>query len=143
MNTLTTLAILTLSTWSSPTSDPEISGLATYYRPDLMQRVAANRHMVAYEPPYLGGVALNRAGDLGRTVWLRWEDGTVDGPYRVVDCARRIDYPLRLAQGKVVEVDAETAKRHSFYGIGPVPVTVLFGEPEVWIPAVQGRYEAI
>src|SRR5512139_3157200 len=132
MNTLTTLAILTLSTWSSPTSDPEISGLATYYRPDLMQQVAANRHMVAYEPPYLGGVALNRAGDLGRTVWLRWEDGTTDGPYRVVDCAKRSDYLLR--RGRIVEVDAETAQRRGFYGIGPVPVTVLFCEPAAWAP---------
>jgi hypothetical protein len=126
---LGTFALLVLSTWRSPTSDAEVAGAATYYRPGVMQEVARNRGLKAYDPPFLGGVALNRAGDLGRKVWLRWADGAVEGPFLVVDCAARGDYTKRLSQKRVAEVDAETARRRGFYGVGPVPVTVLFEPP--------------
>lgn len=76
---------------------------------------------------YMGGVALNRQGDLGRVVWLEFKH-SIEGPYLVVDCAKSVDYKARERQGRVVEVDARTAMRHGFYYWGPVPVHVYFDD---------------
>ena len=124
MNAATAAILL----WTSMTTAPTLEGKATYYDEGIMQRVIANRGW-----DYADGVALNRAGDLGRTVWLLWEDGTIDGPLPVVDCAQRDHYRTREDQSRVVEVSAELAQKRGFYGVGPVPVTVLFHEPmEGW-----------
>jgi hypothetical protein len=127
--------LLTLIAWLLPTSQSTIAGQATYYDPGLMEQVAANRHMDL--TGYLGGVALNRAGDLGRDVWLEWEDGTIQGPFLAVDCANRRHFEEREAQGYIVEVDAQTAQERGFYGVGPVDVRVHFapnlGGRERWI----------
>jgi hypothetical protein len=104
-----------------------LDGYATYYAPGLMEKVAANRGIDLQA--YLGGVALNRAGDLGRAVWLEWGPGQVEGPFLAVDCAQFKHFPERQRLSYVVEVDAGTARRHRFYGAGPVPVRVLFTEP--------------
>lgn len=118
MNTLLALALA----WSSRSPDT-LHGRATYYSPGKMAQVARYRGMdLTY---YQGGVALNRRGDLGRVVWLEF-DGAIEGPFLVVDCARRQHYKARLRAGYVVEVDAETALRHDFYGVGPIPVKVFF-----------------
>ena len=118
----TTAAILF---WASMTTAPAIQGEPTYYDEGIMQRVIANRGLT-----WADGVALNRAGDLGRTIWLLWPDGTVDGPLPVVDCAQRGEhYRTRERQNRVVEVSAKLAQQRGFYGVGPVPVTVLFSEP--------------
>ena len=110
--------------WSS-TSPSNLEGRATYYSPGLMRQVAENRGMDL--SGYLGGVALNRKGDLGRVVWLEWDDA-VEGPYLVVDCAKRRHYKVREWKNYVVEVDAFTAKRHGFYRVGPHPVKVYFDD---------------
>ena len=120
-----------LALWSVPTADPSLAGYATHYATGLMQTVADNRGMSL--DGYAGGVALNRCGDLGRRVWLRWEDGTVTGPLRVVDCAQRGHILDRERRRYVVEVDASLARRRGFFGIGPMPVVVLF-EPPVSAP---------
>lgn len=122
--TATILAALSPVLWPVPTEEPTIQGGATYYAPGLMEQVAARRGLDL--EPYAGGVALNRAGDLGRQVVLQWEDGTITGPYLVVDCARSDHYDDRLRQNYVVEVDAQTAQLRGFFGVGPVPVTVWF-----------------
>lgn len=113
--------------WLSPTPDESLSGYATYMEHD-MTTVAANHGLVL---PYShDGVALNRRGDLGREVYLFWlDDMEFDGPYLVVDCAARDDYAGRLRQNRRAEVDAEKAKERGFYGVGPVPVMVLFTTP--------------
>ena len=113
-------ALLVVSLWSSMSSQ-NLEGQATYYSHGLMERVAENRGMDL--TGYMGGIALNRKGDLGRVVWLEWDDA-VEGPFLVVDCAQRNHYKSR--GNRVVEVDAETAKRHGFFGVGPVPVKVFF-----------------
>lgn len=114
--------------WSDPTPADEIQGQATYYAPGLMQRVAINRQMDL--TGHIAGVALNRSGDLGRTVWIEWDDGSIDGPFMVVDCAQRGDhFERRERQGYVVEVPAWVARLRGFYGVGPVPATVLFDPP--------------
>lgn len=110
--------------WTVPTAEPSIQGYATYYAPGVMEQVAAYR---GYDlSNYAGGVALNRAADLGRQVVILWQDGTVSGPYLVVDCARRDHCDTRESQNYVIEVDAQTAQEHSFYNSSPVPVTVWF-----------------
>ena len=109
-----------------------LSGLATYYSPGLMETVAANRGMPL--DGYAGGVALNDCEHLGRSVWLEWEDGDIEGPFLVVDCAQQRHVGARDARGYVAEVDASVAKEHGFYGVGPVPCSVWFEQPPAGMP---------
>ena len=110
--------------WSSRSSG-NLEGQATYYSPTLMQQVAESRGLSL--EGYAGGVALNRRGDLGRVVWLEF-DGVIAGPFLTVDCVQERHYQEREDQGRVVEVDAETAQRQGFYGVGPVSVKVWFDD---------------
>jgi len=116
---------LLLTGWSQPTEVESLEGYATYMNPGMMNTVIDNRGL-----SWADGVALNRAGDLGRTVWIVWDDGSVTGPLPVVDCAQENHYLERERQGRVVEVSARLAKEKNFYRVGPVPVTVLFEAPE-------------
>jgi hypothetical protein len=117
------IAVLAMTlAWSSRSPDT-LHGQATYYSPGVMAQVAKNRGMDL--TPYLGGVALNRKGDLGRIVWIEF-DTAIEGPFLVVDCAQEGHFPDRENQNRVIEVDAATAIRHGFYGVGPVPVKVFF-----------------
>ena len=126
---MTTLALLAL--WAQPTEAASIAGLTTYYSPGVMQTTADNRGMDLTH--YAGGVALNRAGDLGRTVWLEHE-GEISGPYLVVDCARRgVHFESRERKDKngmalIAEVDYRLAR--TWHMAGPVPVKVWFELPE-------------
>lgn len=105
-------------------------GLATYYAPGVIDQVAANRGMEL--TGYVGGVALNHPTHLGQTVWLLWPDeGLVDGPFLVVDCAAADDVAKRERLGYVVEVDAGLAERRGFYGVGPRWVIVVKERPTV------------
>ena len=134
--TLAAIALTVAAPWTTPTDTPTIHGTATYYRPGLMQQVITNRGL-----PYPDGVALNRAADIGRQVWLQWADGTIDGPLPVVDCAQRNHYNTREQQGRIVEVSAELAQRRGFYGIGPAPVTVWLIPPPP--PSWTGRQKIL
>jgi len=130
--TLTAAIVMAAAAWATPTRDATVAGLATFYAQGVMESVAVNRGLIAETDDYgdwlrrkglTGSVALNRAGDLGRTVWLRGPDG-LEGPFMVIDCARRDHYQDRIAQGRVVEVDWDTARRWGMRG--PVPVQVVF-----------------
>jgi hypothetical protein len=121
------MPMIVTDTWSIPTPDAAIVGRATHYKAGLMETVAFRRHMSLRG--YLGGVALNRKADLGRDVWIQWDDGTIEGPYLVVDCARQNHYPDRERRGYVLEVDAGVAMRRGFYHGVPPSVTVHFQEP--------------
>lgn len=129
VNLLLTLALgVPQAVWADPTPQDEIEGKATYYAPGLMQQVAVNRRLDM--SGHFAGVALNRAGDVGRTVWLEWDDGTIDGPFLVVDCAQRgPHFEQRELSNYVVEVPAWVARMRGFYGVGPVPATVRFDPP--------------
>ena len=120
---MATVLAVTLA-WGSR-SPQNLEGLATYYSPHLMEQVAENRGMDLNG--YLGGAALNRKGDLGRAVWLEWGH-SIEGLFLVVDCAQRNHYETREKRGYVIEVNTETAKRHGFFGVGPVPVKVYFAD---------------
>ena len=86
------------------------TGLATYYAPGMMEYVAGYRQtqgQLPACPECVGTVALLRAGDIGRKVWLQAPDGERVGPYMVIDCARRQDVDPLLARGWVVDVSYE------------------------------------
>ena len=119
------IVIALLTGWSHPTEAGALEGYATHMNPGVMDTVISNRGL-----GYVDGIALNRAGDLGRNAWLVWNDGTITGPLPVVDCAQENHYTERVRQGRVVEVSAKLAKEKNFYRVGPVPVTVLFEAPE-------------
>ncbi len=103
-----------------------VTGLAMFYNPEVMQEVLSNRlamGQVSVCNECIGHVALLRAGDLNRRVWLQWADGTVEGPFLVVDVAAPQHIAQLLARNWVVDVDYPTAVRRGI--VNPVPVTVL------------------
>ena len=128
MTTLLAAAILLTQAadeWQAPTPEPVISGDASYYSAGLMDVVAHNRGLELQG--YAGGVAMMRAGDIGRDVWLMVR-GEWHGPYLVVDCAQRLHYDGLVDRGRVVELS-----RRDWLGLGlpemPVPVLVSFDGP--------------
>ena len=113
-----------------------MDGWATYYADGVMARVAVNRgyiHQVDEFPAflegrgYVGAVALNRMGDLGRSIWLERDPGEVEGPFLSLDCAALEDYGRRVKRLRIVEVDWTTSRRWGMRG--PVPVRVWFVDP--------------
>ena len=77
------------------------TGLATYYAPGMMEYVAGYRQtqgQLPACPECVGTVALLRAGDIGRKVWLQAPDGERVGPFLVIDCARRQDVAPLVAR---------------------------------------------
>jgi len=122
------LLLAALAGWQEPSSADVINGMATYYNDGVMQEVIANRGL-----GFIDGVALNRKGDLGRYVYLQWDDGTVTGPLPVVDCAQKAHFKTRQSKNQVVEVSAEVAREQGFYNVGPVGVLVWFEKPtKMW-----------
>ncbi len=107
-----------------------VSGLAMYYAPNVMENVAQYRLRVDKIEgceECVGSVALLRAGDLDRKVWIQQEGGEVEGPFQVLDVAARHHIPSLLARNWVVDVDYDTAMRWGMRG--PVPVTILAEPP--------------
>ena len=88
---------------------PELSqGKAVFYGPYAMNGTARYRGMSL--DGYYGGVALLTCGDLGKSVWIKRPDHNFEGPFLVVDCARRNDlYGITVHREEVVEVDFNTA----------------------------------
>jgi hypothetical protein len=101
-------------------------GLAMYYNPGLMEQVLDYRLRmgnVTECEECIGYVALLRAGDIDRRVWMQRPGEVVEGPFWVIDVAARHDIPSLLERDWVVDIDYETAMRWGMRG--PVPVTVL------------------
>lgn len=107
-----------------------VRGRAMYYNPGIMSEVLSYRlqlNQVQACGDCVGYAALLRAGDINRKVWLQWEDGTVEGPFLVIDVAARHHVPSLLARNWVVDVDYRTAIRRGMNR--PLPVTVLAAPP--------------
>jgi hypothetical protein len=107
-----------------------VRGRAMYYNPGIMTEVLSYRLQLKQVEDCgncVGYVALLRAGDLNRRVWLQWNDGTVEGPFLVIDVAARHHVPSLLARNWVVDVDYQTAMRRGMNQ--PIPVTVLAAPP--------------
>ena len=86
------------------------TGLATFYAPGMMEYVRDYRRSQGQLPDCpecVGTVALLRAGDIGRKVWLQPVDGERVGPFLVIDCARRDDVAPLAARNWAVDVSYE------------------------------------
>jgi hypothetical protein len=86
------------------------SGIAVFYGPYVMEGTAEYRGLNLNS--YLGGVALPTCSGIGSPVWLKLEGKDWEGPFLVVDCARRNDlYGISIIRKEAVEVDFNTALR--------------------------------
>lgn len=97
------------STWFIPA--PTVSrGHATFYAPWVMEATAKYRGFDL--SGYVDGVAMMSPADIGAEVWLKPSWGDWEGPFLVVDCARRGDiWPVVNYYGEVVELGFKTAER--------------------------------
>ncbi|MFN8442737.1 MAG: hypothetical protein U0175_18320 [Caldilineaceae bacterium] len=105
-----------------------VRGQAMYYNPGVMQKVITYRqrmHQIQDCADCIGYVALLRAGDINRKIWLQVSDDTVEGPYLVTDVAARHDIPRLLRLGWGIDVDWETAKRWNLH----MPMVVIWDTP--------------
>lgn len=125
---------LLLLPWDKPTPGVSIEGKASFYNARRMQEVAHNRGMEL--DGAIDFVSMNRAGDLGRLVWIE-KDGVVYGPFRNIDCAQEgPHYEAREDKKLVIEVSWEQAKKWRM--IKPIPVRVWLVPPDK-----ARKYEAI
>ena len=89
------VAVLALSAWHLPTPGNYVDGGAAFMAEGVMETVIRNRGL---QVPYPEGcVALMRAGDLGRVVWLQRGDEVIR--VEACDCAQAGHYERRVAQG--------------------------------------------
>jgi hypothetical protein len=88
---------------------PKISlGSAVFYAPTVMEATAFYRGISL--KGYVGAVAVPFCSEIGHTVWLKRATHPWEGPFIVVDCARRNDiYGQIIYREQVVEVDFNTA----------------------------------
>lgn len=127
MAQLAVLAVLA-SGWLTPTQESEISGRAKIH--NLIPEVAANRGMSL--SGHVGGVALMRRGDLGRTVWVDVGGGWT-GPWLVVDVADAAHFDRRVGQRDVVELPRDAWLAWGL-PLAPVPARVRFQKAEPTLP---------
>lgn len=99
---------ISIETWFTPAPD-HFSGRVVFYNQGAMEATAAWRGLSL--DGHLDGVALMSPADIGHKVWIKF-DGEWEGPFLVVDCARRGDmYPVIMHREEAVEVGWETAQR--------------------------------
>jgi hypothetical protein len=114
-------------------------GKAMYYNPGVMQEVLEYRLSMGQVdkcPDCAGYVALLRAGDLNRRVWIKWPNGVVEGPFLVIDVAATHHIDMLLGRGWVIDVDYRTAMRHGMNR--PLLVTV-YDYPPLVQPFTSGH----
>lgn len=89
------------------------TGIATFYASGMMEYVKGYRtarRQLPDCPECVGTVALLRAGDIGRKVWLQPPGGQRVGPFLVIDCARWEDVGPLLDRNWVVDVSYEVGQ---------------------------------
>ena len=120
---------ISLETWYRP-APRHMVGKAVFYAPGVMHATAQVRGLSL--DGFLDGVSLMSPADIGRTVWLLRPGGEWEGPFLVVDCARRNDmYGILVGRDEVVEVGWDTAVRWGM-GYGHGKPWALEGV-EVWV----------
>lgn len=120
--------LLLLLPWDEPTPGIFIEGKASFYNIRRMDEVAYNRDMELGD--HAGFVAMNRAGDLGRSVWIEYNGVIYGGEYGFlsIDCAQEgAHYEERERRGLVIEVSWEQAQAWKM--VKPMPVKVYFVRP--------------
>lgn len=104
--------LIDIETWYTP-APPYSYGDAVWYAPNVMEGTARYRQLSL--EGFVDGVSLMSPSDIGRTVWLRRFGRDWEGPFLVVDCARRGDiWPVIMKRGEVVEVGFQTAAKWGF-----------------------------
>lgn len=114
--------------YNQPTALPAY-GKAMFYNPGVMETVLENRlemGVVDHCHECVGYVAMLRAGDLNRRVWIQLSDSTVEGPFQVIDAADQKHVQMLIKKMWVIDVDYETAMRWKM--AGPRLIT-LWDEP--------------
>lgn len=96
-------------------------GKAVWYSPYLMEATAEYRGLDLSK--YKGGVSGTTCADIGLSYWLKRQHHEWEGPFLVVDCARRGDlYGVIVTREEAVEVSWELKNE---WGIdGPIWVRV-------------------
>lgn len=90
---------------------PIVEGRAVFYGPSVMEATAKYRGLKITDK-YLDGVSLLTCGDIGKSVWLKRPNKEWEGPFLVVDCAKRGDlWGIVHYRGEAVEVGFKTAQR--------------------------------
>ena len=106
------------------------TGQATFYAPGMMEYVEGyrrDRGQLPDCPECVGTVALLRAGDIGRKVWLEPPGGERIGPFLVIDCARTEDIPPLLARNWAVDVSYQVGQ---FWGMDrPLDGVTVLADP--------------
>jgi len=90
-----------------------LTGEVSFYAPDVMEAVYANRLAwghVAPCPECIGLLAVADRALVGRHAWLQRPGRAVEGPYLIADCG-----PF-LTPGRIAEVDHVTARRWRMAG---------------------------
>ena len=89
-------------------------GWMMYYNPGVMEQVLDFRRQARHVtecPECIGYVAMLRAGDLDRRIWIEREGRPLEGPFWVIDVAAPQHVGQLLDRGWIVDVDYETAMR--------------------------------
>ena len=100
-------------------------GLCTFYSPNLMETVYANRLAWGHVQPCpecIGFAAMVEPEYLGQRVWIARPDERAEGPFLVVDVGKAEHREGQRRRGLVCEVDFQTAQRWKMRG--PVRVRV-------------------
>jgi len=101
------------------------AGIAAYYSPGVMARVARNRGMDLRDD-VAGWAAVPNCSEVGRIV-VASINGSRPERYQVLDCSHPRDKARHLRQGIVIEVDYQSAVRHGFTRRGYTKAVVWSG----------------
>lgn len=116
------------------------TGLATFYAPGMMEYVQGYRQargQLPDCPDCVGTVALLRAGDIGRKIWLQPAGGDRVGPFLVIDCARQEDVAPLVARNWAVDVSFELGQ---VWGMtGPLDGVTVLEDPADAVPGAVLR----
>ena len=107
---------------NAKTMGAEKRGIAVYYNPGVMERVAANRGL--RKPAIADGMAsVPDCSQIGKIAFASVNGGLVER-YFIVDCSAPRDVARHLQMGLVLEVDYQSAVRHNFHRNGSAPAVV-------------------
>jgi len=109
-------------------------GLATFYAPGVMERVADYRHLTNACPECIGYAAMVEPAMIGQRIWITRAGQRPEGPFLVVDCGQAEHRARQRQRGLVVEVDHQTAQRWRMHGGLTVHVSTRGGMPVGAIP---------
>lgn len=101
--------LITIESWNI-TLPAYAKGNVVWYSPDLMEATAQAQGIDLSQ--YVDGVALMSCQDFGQVVWIKRPGYDWEGPFIVVDCAKRQHmFAAIYYNGEIAEVGFKTAER--------------------------------